>query len=596
MDNHGSYSAAEPEDEFTLDLSGVSILYEGSVRPEDTPSPGQSHDQSERPGADGLSTAHGRKVTAAVTVLARVRNQFGEGYSALVRFTDLDGKEREDVIPAEDFLPGNERAIAARLASKGMDVCKTQDEQLALSRALRSAYGRARTGLAPDKCGWHEGEFILPDQVIGSDMVVSSANMPIHMELMKARGHLEDWQSMIGREVSGNPLLIFGVCIAFAAPLLTPLGKEGGGFNFYGETSKGKTTLLQVIASVWRNGAANSLSKWNNTDAGLQSIALAHNDLVLPLDEMSHSDGRNIEALTYILGDGVGRGKGSKDGRGQRTQTWKTMVVSSSELTVSEKIQEGGKRRKGGSEVRLIDILADGGNGQGIFTTTHDKTPKAFADDLKAAASTEYGTAGRAFLEGLVDGVCIDDWVHEAHAIVRAFEDLARQPGMSSAVERVMSRFGLVAAGGVLAVRTGVLPINEDDVWNAVVWTFNRWLDQRGTVGSKEAADCAHTLAEWLDGNGCCQRSPHDPDYGIHPVLLDVQYGGKSYLGIRPGAWRDDIFRNQTLTTVNRELAAAGVIHRTDESGGHGYTPKVTVGSKRSRLYLVDTHRLASLT
>jgi len=39
--------------------------------------------------------------------------------------------------------------------------------------------------------------------------------------------------------------------VAFAGPLLHMLGHESGGFHLYGDSSGGKTTHLQVAASIY---------------------------------------------------------------------------------------------------------------------------------------------------------------------------------------------------------------------------------------------------------------------------------------------------------------------------------------------------------
>lgn len=49
----------------------------------------------------------------------------------------------------------------------------------------------------------------------------------------------------------GNHRLTFVVSVAFAGPMLNMLGHESGGFHLYGDSSGGKTTHLQVAASIY---------------------------------------------------------------------------------------------------------------------------------------------------------------------------------------------------------------------------------------------------------------------------------------------------------------------------------------------------------
>jgi len=45
--------------------------------------------------------------------------------------------------------------------------------------------------------------------------------------------------------------LAFVVSVVFAGPLLHMLGHESDGFHLYGDSSGGKTTHLQVAASIY---------------------------------------------------------------------------------------------------------------------------------------------------------------------------------------------------------------------------------------------------------------------------------------------------------------------------------------------------------
>ncbi len=101
------------------------------------------------------------------------------------------------------------------------------------------------------RTGWDNMAYILPDAVYGEtageDVVLQSMN---HAGLYRCAGTLDGWKEIAALAV-GNSRLSFALCVAFAGPLLHLAGLEGGGFSFEGGSSSGKTTALQIAASVW---------------------------------------------------------------------------------------------------------------------------------------------------------------------------------------------------------------------------------------------------------------------------------------------------------------------------------------------------------
>ena len=94
-----------------------------------------------------------------------------------------------------------------------------------------------------------------------------------------------------------------GVC----RTLLNLFGHESGGFHLYGDSSGGKTTHLQVPASVYVGPRL--VRSWRSTDNVLESIAAAHSDGLLVLDEIGMCDPRIIGETVYMLGNGTGKAR-----------------------------------------------------------------------------------------------------------------------------------------------------------------------------------------------------------------------------------------------------------------------------------------------
>lgn len=88
----------------------------------------------------------------------------------------------------------------------------------------------------------------------------------------------------------------------------------GFGIHFYEQSSAGKTTTANVAASLYGNPDLLRLT-WYGTALGLANEAAAHNDALMPLDEVGQGvDPHSVAQSAYALFNGVGKLQGAKDG------------------------------------------------------------------------------------------------------------------------------------------------------------------------------------------------------------------------------------------------------------------------------------------
>lgn len=179
-----------------------------------------------------------------------------------------------------------------------------------------------------DRLGWVSEEpraFALSDgSVIGNAKVVLDGIPPIFLRAMAAKGDLQAWKDAVAAPCSGNPLMIFALSHAFTGPLLEPLKMQGGGFHLRGKTSRGKSTIIAVAASVW--GAPDFVHSWWTTDNGAEAMAAACNDTLLILDEMHQADRRKVGDIVYLLANGRGKLRMTKDGDLASFARWRVSV------------------------------------------------------------------------------------------------------------------------------------------------------------------------------------------------------------------------------------------------------------------------------
>jgi uncharacterized protein (DUF927 family) len=266
-------------------------------------------------------------------------------------------------------------------------------------------------------------------------------------------GSLEAWRGRVAEQCIGNSRLVFAVSLGFAAPLLYLTNDESAGFNLVGASSIGKTTGLRVAGSVWGGSDERGgyLRQWRATANGLEGVAALHWDTLLCLDELSEVNPREAAQVAYMLANGAGKARASRDGSARPSLAWRILFLSSGEITLGDKVQEDGRQKAtAGQQVRILDIPADARAGFGLFEDFHGASNgQEFADRLRIATQKYYGTAARAFLTEIVRKL-----EQASDALRKSRDDFIQErcpPNADGQVRRAATRFGLVAAAGELA-------------------------------------------------------------------------------------------------------------------------------------------------
>ena len=261
---------------------------------------------------------------------------------------------------------------------------------------------------------------MLPDRAIGgTDLIVYQPTSEIRAAV-RSKGSLEEWQERVAKPAAGNTRLVLAISAAFAAPLLGPLQLEGAGIHFRGASSIGKSTALSLTGSVW-GGPRDSgdlsgyRQSWQATANAVESLAQAHCDLPLCLDELSLVRGEDAARMAYQLATGIGRARALTSGLAAPRLEWRVFLVSTGEISLADKIAEArtAQRHMPGQAVRFIDLPADAGAGFGLFDHAPELAGKldggtakdrgdALSRCLIDAAQSCFGTAGPAFVEALI--------------------------------------------------------------------------------------------------------------------------------------------------------------------------------------------------
>lgn len=452
--------------------------------------PGVWHHAMSRP-KNGEPTPFDCWICGPLHIEAQTFDATENNFGRLLRFRNTAGRWRTWAMPME-LLKGDGSDLRGELLAMGLAIDPAARQELGRYLQEREPKRRVRCAL---QVGWCGNVFVLPDAVIGPDAagVIFQSGERGHEEHGQG-GTLDGWRSEIARRAVDNPLFLLALSSAFAGPMLKRTNSEGGGLHFVGDSSTGKTTLLEAACSVW--GGPGYRRSWRATANGMEGAAALFNDCLLALDEISECDPREIGAIVYSLGNGRGKQRASRTGAARSVTRWNAFIVSTGERTIGTAMMEGGHRTKAGQSIRLLDIPA--ARRFGCFDVMHDMpTGTALSDAIKRAAGLHYGRAGRAFLERLA---------HDQRDFAALLERFKALPAFNPADaegqdKRAAGRFALLALAGELATEYGITPWPEGAATDAALHGFSAWRSMRGR-GNDERRQILERLSGFLERHG----------------------------------------------------------------------------------------------
>src|SRR6266542_4093186 len=339
-------------------------------------------------------------VCSPLHVLAHIRAEDSTAWGKLLEWADYDHVTHRWAMGIDELM-GDSKEWLKRLASEGLCVGSSRRAKERLSDYIQLANPKERA-ICVTRPGWHNHAIVYPDETInppdGEQIILQTT--ADFANGFKSSGTLDEWKSQVAQYCRKNPILIFGASTGFAAKLLHPVKVENGGFNLRGYSSLGKPTALQVAASVDGDGSEKGgfVEGWKATANGLESVCERHNDSILPLDELAQCDPHVAAEAAYLIANGQGKGRMTRYVTARRRASWRTLFISSGEISLSAHIAQIGRRVRAGQEVRLLDIPV-GERQFGVFDNLHTfPSGQKFANNLKLSASRYYGTAGREFV------------------------------------------------------------------------------------------------------------------------------------------------------------------------------------------------------
>ncbi|AUU27572.1 DUF927 domain-containing protein [Citrobacter freundii] len=432
--------------------------------------------------------------------------------------------------------------------------------------------------------GWQCGAYIMPDgEIIGAPAqpVLFSGRSSAAAGYTVA-GTSESWRNSVARLAYGNYAMMTGIAAALAAPLIGLAGADGFGIHFYEQSSAGKTTTANVASSLYGNPDLLRLT-WYGTALGLANEAAAHNDGLMPLDEVGQgADPVSVSQSAYALFNGVGKLQGAKEGGNRDLKRWRTVAISTGEMDLETFIATAGHKTKAGQLVRLLNIPLS------KAVRFHDhQNGKQHADALKDAYQHHHGAAGREWIKWLAN--------HQQQAIDTVRECEARWRSLIPAdygeqVHRVGARFAILEAALILgSVVTGW---DVQACRDAIQHSYNAWVREFGT-GNKEHQQIVEQCEAFLNAHGLSRYAPFPYDQSDLPIRDLAGYRAKGnhdadpmIFYTFPAAFEGEIARGFNAKQFAETIKNAGML--TPPASGRGYQRKSPrINGRQFNVYVI---------
>lgn len=463
-------------------------------------------------------------ISGGIWVIGQARDPDSMGWCNVVKFIDQDNIPRTWLMP-KGLLAGDKREVIRELLERGLFVVVGSKAKSALFDYIN--HGGNDRFTAVESTGWHGGSFILPDETINGSDDGESYMLRSHKPTTPRQGTLDSWRESVASQCVGNSRLLLGVSAALATPLLDVAGVENGCIHYVGGTSIGKSKVLTVAATVF--GIA--VPKWNSTKNGIEGTAAEHSDIGLMLDEIGEMDARAVGEVVYMLGNGMGKVRASRNGTSKQPVKFRLITQSNGEKTLGEHMASAGQKAMAGQEIRILDIEADAGKGMGVFENIHEApSSSAFADSLETLSKQHSGHAGPAFVKYIVSNRsrCAD----HIKEIEQTFAEAHGLHAESGQVHRAAKRFALIAAAGELATEAGITGWAKHDALRAAGQCFKLWRKNWTPSGSRESERAIEIVRDFLQTQQArfitdenlnphnCAGYRHGNEYWIYPATL----------------------------------------------------------------------------
>lgn len=260
-----------------------------------------------------------------------------------VNWTD-NGREYSEVVAAGDISTRNKLLT---LADRSLGVNDLNVKDLINFFDKFIMYNDPPRGDLVERLGHIKNGFVHP-LMTGIKILPPDAGDRQILEAFQTSGTAESWIRNVFDKIQPYPKAVLMVVASFTSVILKDLNLSPFIVDMSGPTSRGKSTVSKIAASVWGN--SNLVGEWNMTKVAAERKAAFLNSFPLILDDTQKADERHLKDFIYNFSGGRSRGRGTIAGT-QTEYTWSNLMISNGETSLVDFALEAG-----GAAARVLPI------------------------------------------------------------------------------------------------------------------------------------------------------------------------------------------------------------------------------------------------
>ena len=329
--------------------------------------------------------------------------------------------------------------------------------------------------------GWHNNSYVLPHKTFGN--INTQYYGKDHYRFLSS-GTVEQWVEYVAKPCINHSGLELALYAAFSSILIKDMSFNGFGLHFYGDSTSGKTTALNVACSVFGSYERYAI-KWNATRVGLENYAYNSNHCLMAVDELTSDIDPRVLGDIYGIIDGVGRARANSNAELRDIKRNQTVMLSTGEKSYEDTAKAVGATIKAGQIVRFIQL-----------SDLHWTDSQSHALQLTESTSKYHGVAVSTFVDWLITNK------PDIKALQKsAYETLINHNNAKHTPQtgRVAQYFALMQVAGEIAKQAGLLPECNPQATIANIY-YKHWHCYNSV--KREIIQYTDMLREAIEGNG----------------------------------------------------------------------------------------------
>ena len=495
--------------------------------------------------------------------------------------------------------------VANALIDCGSDFDGTIDVATLKSRLARPSLVQ---GIYTRKMGVVGGGFITANGMHGhiSDHVLPD---PVTLKKLQkrtgTRGSLADWEKHVARRAYESSYCMFAIMQALAASILGRVfegGDEGFLINLAGDSSRGKTTVLQAGQSVI--GAGDKLSSWDQTYRSMAEEAAAFSDILLAIDDLDKMKGKSnfmkeFPTLLHMLVSGDSKLYSEVVKGSLPDLNWQFCGLTCARKPFAELAAETGNITEANIRVRCLDMLVPSPEEGGIWDRYEGDTPSsALSDQLKVATSQFHGALMPSWLDALYGNPAA---ITDAKELIEYYCEQDGFGGSDGISTRVNKKFGLVYAAGILAEEAGLIAWPRETMLevvqqlnrNSLSCLYEQPQKIRDGIAAIQALCRDKACPVFQDQNQPCFDDRKSAEYYVSTK------GNRRNLNIMKSKF-DQIFRSNHVAQAAREILKKESIIPSGRSTTTTFQRRISIGrykksDRKIRYMKIDIDKLLKM-